>query len=446
MNEEITYRVFELNQKIKEVLESSFPRTIWIKGEIADFDRHASQKNIFFQLQEKDQARNRLLATVDCLLQEYTKPRLRDQLIRGHVAQQIKKGMDGLEVRLKVRISVYVPSGKYSLIVEDIDPEFTLGKLEQNRKAIIDYLTKNNLLDKNKTQTTLPIVIQKIGLITKEGSQAYFDFSKKLEASHFSFSVLLYQSTMQGKQVESGILKALEYFHSHQEDVDVVVIIRGGGSRSDLSWFDNQKIATAIANFPKPILTGIGHKTDISVADLVAYKSIPTPNAVADEIIGRNEDYFQEIQKTIHEINTTLEHFIHFQQQSIRDLQESIIDSIHQNHQKAHQSLLTIREEIIHSSYSFLKLQKQILFEKHRVIISSIKNTIQATQEKLRNYQSEITILDPINVMKRGFSLTTVNGKIIKDIKGLKVGQEMWTYLAQGQIKSYIQDVKKRKS
>ena len=445
MNEEITYRVFELNQKIKEVLESSFSQAVWVRGEITGFDRQSKHKNIFFQLQQKDKIHNRLLATVNCLLQESIKPHLRERLIQEGVVKQLREGLDGLEVRLKVRVSVYAPGGRYTLMVEDIDPAFTLGQLEQNRKRIIDDLEKRCLINKNKVETFLPAVIQRIGFITKEGSQAYFDFLKKLESSHLSFSLLFYQAAVQGRQVESSILKALNYFEHHPDKIDIVVIVRGGGARSDLSWFDNQKIAEAIANFPKPVLTGIGHKTDTSIADLVAYWAAPTPSSLADFITERNENYLQEIGKLAREISFSCWNIAQRHQQTIANRQLSIQTSIHKDCQRAFQNLEFLQKDISSRSYQYLKDQKGNILETREIIAELVKRTIRKAKETIEKYRDKITILDPINVMKRGFSLTTVNGKIIKGIQGLNPGEIMWTHLYQGKIKSRIENVKKNK-
>ncbi len=445
MEIEKTYHVFELNQTIKRILETSFSSSIWVQGEIADFDRHAQQRNIFFQLQEKDKALNRLLATVDCLLRNETKPYLRQKLAEGGVVEKVSSGMDGLEVRLKVRVSVYPPNGKYSLLIEDIDPEFTLGKLEQNRKHIIEFLEKHHLLEKNK-RMALPIVVSKIGLITKEGSQAYFDFFKKLEESQLSFSISLYQSATQGRSVEKNILKALEYFKIHQEVIDALVIIRGGGSKSDLSWFDNQNIAEAIANFPKPVLTGIGHKTDTSIADLVAYQALPTPNAVAGFLVEHNEVYLQKLEKLVREINLSLKDLLRFHRQAIDNLQKSISSFIGQRYQFAQEKLRTLWEEIIRNSRQYLGRQNQKIFDDYQLAVLSAYRRISSAKEKLQRIQEGIKSLDPENILKRGFSLTTVNGKIISSPNHLQVGQTMWTYLYQGKIKSIIKNVQKNKN
>ncbi len=424
MNEETTYRVFEINQKIKEILETSLPQSIWVKGEVASFDRQAKQRNIFFQLQEKDKIHNRLLATVDCFLGETAKPLLRKRLIEGGVVQQLKGGMDGLEVRLKVKLSVYVPGGKYHLMVEDIDPAFTLGQIEQNRKRIIEFLKRNNLLEKNKKETFLPLVIQKIGLITKEGSQAYFDFLKKLEDSCFSFLVSFYQASVQGQRLEPDILKALNYFQEHSEEIDVVVIVRGGGARSDLGWFDNQKIAEAIANFPKPVLTGIGHKKDVSITDLVAYLAASTPSSLADFLTARNEGYLGKLEKSMGEIRLSALNLLRWHQQTVKNLRSAIQANAQRSSQVAFQKLSFFQEEI-----------RQIARE-----------SIRRNKNRLKGYQENIALLDPVNILKRGFSLATINGKIVKGIEGIKIGAIVWTYFQKGKIKSQVQDViKKRK-
>lgn len=445
MNEETTYRVFEINQKIKEILETSLSQSIWVKGEIASFDRQAKQRNIFFQLQEKDKIHNRLLATIDCFLGETAKPLLRKRLIEGGVVQQLKGGMDGLEVRLKVKLSVYVPGGKYHLMVEDIDPAFTLGQIEQNRKRIIEFLKRNNLLEKNKKGTFLPLVVQKIGLITKEGSQAYFDFLKKLEDSRFSFLVSFYQASVQGQWLESDILKALNYFQEHSEEIDVVVIVRGGGARSDLGWFDNQKIAEAIANFPKPVLTGIGHKKDVSITDLVAYLAAPTPSSLADFLTAKNEDYLGKLEKLMREIRLSALNLLRFHQQTIKNLQSAIQASAQRSSQIAFQKLLFLQEEIQRTSFQGLRNEIKKISETKEKILAFARESIRRNKNQLKRYQENIALLDPTNILKRGFSLATINGKIVKGIEGIKIGATMWTHFQKGKIKSQVQNVKKGK-
>ena len=445
MNEETTYRVFEINQKIKEILETSFPQSIWVKGEIASFDRQAKQRNIFFQLQEKDKIHNRLLATVDCFLGETAKPLLRKRLIEGGVVQQLKGGMDGLEVRLKVKLSVYVPGGKYHLMVEDIDPAFTLGQIEQNRKRIIEFLKRNNLLEKNKKETFLPLVVQKIGLTTKEGSQAYFDFLKKLEDSHFSFLVSFYQASVQGRRLEPDILKALNYFHEHSEEIDVVVIVRGGGARSDLGWFDNQKIAEAIANFPKPVLTGIGHKKDVSITDLVAYLAASTPSSLADFLTARNEGYLRKLEKSMREIRLSALNLLRWHQQTVKNLRSAIQANAQRSSQVAFQKLFFFQKEIRQISLRSLKNEIRKISEAKEKILAFARESIRRNKNQLKGYQENIALLDPINILKRGFSLATINGKIVKGIEGIKIGAIVWTHFQKGKIKSQVQDVKKGK-
>ena len=353
--------------------------------------------------------------------------------------------MDGLSVRLKARVSVYAPGGKYSLIIEDIDPSFTLGQLEQSRQEIIKRLTKAGLIDKNRKETQLPIVIQKIGLITKEGSQAYFDFLKKLESSHLSFSVSFYQATMQGRQVETDILNALNYFSHHQKEVEVIAIVRGGGAKSDLSWFDNQKIAEAIANFPKPVLTGIGHKTDTSIADLVAYFAAPTPSSLADFLTSHNEEYLQLLERLQKEIKLHLNNNLRFHNQKIENFRLAIQEAVRKNCQVISQSLYFFQEQINQNSYQYLRRQQENLEGIKNKISNRIQEIITQSENKIERIKENINLLDPINIMKRGFSLTLINGKIVKSLQGVKIGEEMLTQLYQGKIKSSIKDVQKRK-
>ncbi|PIV02797.1 MAG: exodeoxyribonuclease VII large subunit, partial [Sulfurimonas sp. CG03_land_8_20_14_0_80_36_25] len=180
-----------------------------------------------------------------------------------------------------------------NIIIKDIDPEYTLGKLAQSREAIIQYLRSKNLLDKNK-RTFLPLVPQIVGLISQLDSEGYTDFISELKKSRLYFKIRFYNASVQGEKVESEICEALDYFNQ-QQNVDAVVIVRGGGSKTDLSWFDNKKIAEKIAFMQPPVITGIGHKTDFTITDMVAFSFQQTPSIAATFLIERINDFLGRI-------------------------------------------------------------------------------------------------------------------------------------------------------
>lgn len=411
MNNQKTYRVFEFNSAIKDILEGSCSYPIWIQGEISDFDKNVNHQNIYFQLNEKDNNKDNILSSIKCVLYEFKK-----EIIRVHLREAGVKitHMDGLNVRLKVQLTVSQRYGNYLLIIQDIDPSFTLGQIARNREEIIDWLKKHNLLDKNKKQN-LSLLPFRIGLIANEG-EAYHDFINRLIKSRFGFKIYFYQSSVQGPDTEKEIIAGLNYFRNISNEIDTIVITRGGGSSADLSWFDSRMISENIANFPKPVLTGIGHFTNISIADLVAYQSLATPTAVSDYLAQRINDFISKLEYYRKEI---------YYQNNL------IIKRINQTVENHKLLLRNQAQGICRQKRDDLKRIRSILPELSQKFLDDRKehNSIVLNQ---------LAILDPKNVMKRGFSITRLNKRIVINIDQLSKGDNITTILYRGKISSKI--------
>ncbi len=438
------YSVYQINQKVKQIIEFNLPNQIWIKGEISDFDKRAKSKNIYFELQEKDKTGEKILSKIPCILFESNKALIRSRLIEGKIIGKDNKGMDGLEVCFKVSLNVYVPGGNYSLVIRDLDPMFTLGKLDQHREQIRKNLKEKGLLNLNCEKNKLPLVPLKIGLITQKDSEGYHDFLKRLEEEKIAFKVYFYQSSVQGKKMEGEIISGLKYFSEHRSSIDVVVITRGGGSKSDLRWFDNQKIAESIAFMPLPVITGIGHKTDVSIADMVAYLSQSTPSLIAEFLVKRVNDFLQNIQEKSTSISFITGEKIRFQEQKINHFLENFKNETKNRLQLTSQRFHYLINNIVHQSNHWLKsLQERINTLQLNVPQVSCQ-VIKKAKEKTARYKMQLNILDPQNIFKRGFSICQINGKLVKSIKAVKLNQELTTVLFDGEIKSKIKDVSKK--
>ncbi len=414
MNNQKTYRVFELNSVIKDILEGSCSYPIWIQGEISDFDKNINHQNIYFQLNEKDNNKDNILSSIKCVLYEFKKEMIRMRLREAGVKIT---HMDGLNVRLRVQLTASQRYGNYLLIIQDIDPSFTLGQIARNREEIIDWLKKHNLLDKNKKQN-LSLLPFRIGLITNEG-EAYHDFINRLIKSRFGFKIYFYQASVQGPNMEKEIIAGLNYFRNISDEIDTIVITRGGGSSADLSWFDNRMISENIANFPKPVLTGIGHFTNISITDLVAHQSLATPTAVADYLIQKINDFVSRLE---------------YYRQEIYYQNNLIIRKINQ---------------IIESYKLLLKNQAQGICRQKKDDLKRIKSILPELSQKFLNDQKEnhsitlnqLAILDPKNIMRRGFSITRLNKQIVINVDQLSKGDNVTTILYQGKISSKINKI-----
>jgi len=409
-NQQKTYTILELNSEIEQILEGSFPGLIWVRGEITGFDKQKGSKNIFFQLQEKNPDKDQIISKISAsifnsdikkILQKFSQ--ISDTELR-----------DGLEIRALCRIDVYPPWGEYKVVIKDIDPEFTLGKLAQTRATIIKDLKKRGLLDKNK-QLVLSVVPQSIGLITQKDSEGYTDFISELKKSRLYFKIRFYNASVQGEKVEIEVCEALDYFNQ-QRNTDAVVIVRGGGSKTDLSWFDNKKIAEKIAFLQIPVITGIGHKTDFTITDMVAFSYQQTPSTAATFFVERINDFLDKIDALSVEV-------VH-NSQNLTKLEL--------------QNLIETKKQINRESTLFLERDKEELKENRKNLLFYYKEFFKNIRETIKQYSLRIDSSDPINIIRLGFSVSKVSGKTIKSIKEVKTGQNMVTAVSDGEIKSII--------
>lgn len=410
-NQQKTYTILELNTEIKQVLLGSFPKLIWVRGEISDFDKNKNKKHIYFVLQEKNPDKDQIISQIPATIFNSDIKRILKKFQEANLGNELK---DGIEVRVLCKLDLYPPHGHYGIIIKDIDPEYTLGKLAQSRETIVQYLKSKNLLDKNK-RTCLPLVPQTIGLISQLDSEGYTDFIGELKKSRFYFKIKFYNASVQGEKVELEICEALDYF-DQQRNIDAVVIVRGGGSKTDLSWFDNKKIAEKIAFMQTPVITGIGHKTDFTITDMVAFSFHQTPSIVATFFVERMNDFLDRINSLSVEITHNS-----------------------QNRTKLGlQNLIEIKKQINRESTLFLERDKEELRENRKNLLFYCKEFFKNIRETIKQYSLRIDSSDPINIIQLGFSVSRVSGKTIKSIKEIKTGQNMVTVVSDGEIKSII--------
>ena len=259
---------------------------MWVCGEIQGYDRSRTKRHIFFDLCEKDEETQDVVAKIGLVIFANRKPLIERILAENGHPFELK---DDIEVKFLCKVDFYPPHGALRLIVEEIDPAYTLGKIAAEKQRLIALLKKKGVLDKNK-QLPLPDVPLRIGLITSYDSAAYNDFLSELRMSGFGFQVSYRNALMQGKDAEDDICRALDDYYRQAEKFDVLVITRGGGSIADLSCFDSRKIAERIAQSPLPVLSGIGHEIDLTVTDLAAHSYQKTPTAVAKFLVAKIEN------------------------------------------------------------------------------------------------------------------------------------------------------------
>src|SRR5687768_100314 len=283
MTERAAYSLLELNQYIRRVISLNFDQPLWIECEIGQAS--LSRGHWYLDLIQKEnnviaaQCQAALWANVYFYLKRKS-PVPPEEILK-----------QGMAVKLKVNVDYHERYG-LKLIIEDIDTSFTIGVLEMQRQAILLEIKKRDLVRKN-AQTHLPSVLQRLAIISSDRAAGWKDFVKHIHDNPYGYNITLdlFEAAMQGQQVEAEILESFKEIEKKIDQYDAVAIIRGGGGRTDLAAFDNFPLACRIADFPIPVFIGIGHEIDQSVLDIVAYRSLKTPTAVADFIIERNAEF-----------------------------------------------------------------------------------------------------------------------------------------------------------
>lgn len=405
-----TFGLFKLNEYIKRVIALNFPDSLWIKAEISQIK--FSRGSYYLDLIEKNENSDEVIAKASGIIWFKT-----ISFLKKKFSTVIDSILDtGNEIRIKVKVQFDERYG-YSLIIEDLDASYTLGKAELLRQEIINRLQNEGLIEINN-QIILPPVIQNIAVISSETAAGYQDFINHIKNNSYGYhiNITLYNTAVQGKAVESELLNALESIHKSQVDYDCIIIIRGGGAKLDLAAFDNYNIAAAVAKAKFPVITGIGHEIDQSIVDIVSHTALKTPTAVADFILERN---------------------LHFES-GILDIGLKI-QMAYKERIKTEVSLLDLYEERINNKVrSDITININQLNEKINILKFYSRQTLTLALNRMNNYQENLNILSPQNILQRGFAIISNQEKSISSIKDIKPGMEVKTQLKDGTFQSTV--------
>ena len=347
----------------------------------------------------------------------------------------------GIKVLIRAKVEFHSVYG-FSLNVVDIDPTYTLGDFEKKRLEIINRLTQEGILNMNK-EIQFPTIAKNIAIISSENAAGYGDFINQLENNSYGFKFhhKLFQASMQGENVESSILAAFDKIYNHENVFDVVVIIRGGGSKSDLSWFDNYWIAYTVTQFPLPVLTGIGHEQDDTITDLVAHKRLKTPTAVAEFLISSFANFNDTITEFESFILNSFLQQIQEEKTEINQISSQIAISIKDVLADEKQSLSNFPIVLKNSISNFIKDKKVEINKKFEQKLKfTIEKQILNQKHKLAEFQQIAEHSNPLKMLKKGYSITLKNGKIVKSVSQLKANDEIETLLSDGKTKSKVKN------
>ncbi|RKZ26178.1 exodeoxyribonuclease VII large subunit, partial [bacterium] len=374
---------------------------------------------------------NEIIAQAKAIIFENVKDKIFSRLKQTGEGFLLK---DDIEVKLLCRVNLSPRWGLYSLEVYDIDPVYTLGKLAQDRQKIIEDLRKRGLFEKNKA-LPLALVPLNIGLITSFGSAAYHDFISELKASGFAFKIIAFDSHMQGKNVEKDIIKAVHLFSSLPSgSIDVLVITRGGGSTADLSWFDNKTLAEEIARFPLPVFTALGHQINTTVMDLVSHTSFKTPTKAARFIAERVEEFNSFLEESAGNILDLAYAAVENEDKTLH-LNASLLSSYTQEYFARHKEFLSSAKAFLReSALNTVSSLRQSLSRVEQDIPFYCRSIIVSAKDKIDNFRNTVSILDPKNILRRGFSVVIKKDRPVKSAAQVRPGDLLKLLLYRGRV------------
>ena len=481
MNERL--KLSELNGMVKKAIGEAFTSPIWVIAEISELKTNRSG-HCYLNLIEKEENGDAIVAQARATIWSYTF-RMLQPFFESTTGQQLT---EGIKVLVSVSVEFHELYG-YSLNIRDIDPTYTLGDLARRRREIINRLHSEGVAEMNK-ELELPLVPQKIAIISSPTAAGYQDFIDQLtnNPAGYHFDLKLFPAVMQGNQAETSIISALEQIYLYENFFVAVVIIRGGGSQADLSCFDNYNLAYFITQFPLPVITGIGHEKDDSIVDLVAHTRLKTPTAVAEFLISgvaQFDLHLDELKNSfvgiitglISESNKDIEQIARMIAPLIREKISKSNNRLNQTIWKLDNSVkifiqtrnhqLERKEETVRFEFkNFTQLQLRVFEKTTRTLSGTLRQITIARHDQLtRKMQRSETLFrgalsdsfhyldlslqkaqltDPNKILARGYSITTYNGRALKDANMLKEGALIETRMLNSHIISEVKLINKK--
>ena len=445
----------ELNTIVRQAINDTLPETYWVRAEMSDVRINTTSGHCYLEFIEKDEITGQIIAKARGAIWART-----FQMLKPYFEQETGQAfVSGLKVLVNVSVEFHEIYG-YSLNINDIDPSYTLGDMAKRRKEIILRLQEEGIFELNR-ELPFPLLPQRIAVITSSTAAGYEDFMNQLSENEygFPFYTKLFPAVMQGKKTEESVIAALDRIFPYANLFDIVVIIRGGGSTSDLSSFDSYPLAANCSQFPLPVITGIGHERDDTIIDLVAHTRMKTPTAVASFLVdcmAREAGSLREMEQIIYdEVVNRIS-----REQSVLRMLTMKLPVTAKGHIEQHRNQLhtmtthlsALPRRISHHAErldeypSRLQRAAGAIISTRLALIADIPLRLRLASENMCAERKQvigfneqyIKMVSPEYILKRGYTLTFKDGKIIKHSSGLSVGDEVSIKFADGEKKGKI--------
>lgn len=407
------FTLYSLNNMVRQAVSDGLPSRYWVTGELSEV-REASNGHCYIELVQRDEVTQELVAkargTIWSRIYSLLRPYFLEQTGEPFAA--------GLKVLLQVSVGFHELYG-YTLDVCDIEPAYTVGDMARQRMLVIKRLTDEGVIDLNK-ELPFPLLPQRVAVISSATAAGYGDFCDQLASNRYGFVFYphLFQSPMQGSGVEQGVISALDRIAADIDMWDVVVIIRGGGATSELSCFDTYDLANNCAQFPLPIITGIGHQRDESVLDMVAHTRAKTPTAAAELLI----------------------HAMLEQETYMTNMMHGVVQGVQLRMDAEQQRLQGLLGRLPMATTLYLQGEKMRLQTSLQTVFSSAQMLIKEQQHRLDVCNAALEAASPERILSLGYSITRVNGRVVRSIDDVVPGDEVTTEVAGGEFTSTVKD------
>lgn len=436
---ETALTLYELNNLVSEVISSVMPDEYWVEAEISEL--RVVRGNCYMELVQKaeDTRTPVARASAKCWRTYWILVQSSFERVTG------RQLCPGMKVMMRVHADFHEAYG-FSWIVTDINPEYTLGDIARRRREIIARLKEEGVFDLQK-ELIIPLFAQRVAVISSDNAAGYDDFCNQLQNNEkgLAFSVKLYPAVMQGESTEDSVIEALDRIYKDEDKFDVVVIIRGGGATSNLSGFDTLSLAENVANFPLPIIVGIGHNRDESVLDLVANMSVKTPTAAAAFLIDRLAAVAARVDAAATSLSKYVTNRIEQEKSRIKYL-STVLPSLYaavksrenMRISRMSDSLYVAVRQIVASEKARLDLMPQRLSGAWRQAVTGESHRLQMLEQR-------VAASDPKRMLARGYTLTLHDGRAVTDLSSLKKGDMLTTLFAGGEVMSEVNKISKNK-
>lgn len=422
--------LYQLNNLVRQTIDYSLCELYWVEAELAEC--RESGGHCYMDLVQKDEDSLVARAQARCWRSTWSFILPKFMKVTG------ERPHPGMKVLLKVKAQFHEAYG-FSWIVLDIDPNYTLGDMARQRQEIIQTLKREGVFDLNKS-LSVPMFAQRIAVISSQTAAGYGDFCNQLLNNDYGFQFFtrLFPAVMQGEQVEETIIAALNKINDSIEDFDVVVIIRGGGATSDFSGFDTLELAENVANFPLPIITGIGHDRDECILDMISCVRVKTPTAAATWLIDNLIDTLDRIEESSRRITDYVRSRMERERLRLSRIQSFLPVAFSLKKTREEAKLANLATRLQTSVNQSINIEKNRITTLEQRIPLIIKNRIERASYQLDMLSQRTNAVDPIHILRRGYSIALHDGMAIKDPKSLKKGDEVTVVLASGAIDTIV--------